>query len=296
MLNKDGQDGQDIYASTGRLEMDNWSGSLYVKKYWYIFRLVWIEQMAYRVNFFLEIGSVMVSSVIVVLLWLAVYRSAHQESIGGYSPGEMVTYLLGGGFINSFLLTTAENPETSQSIQEGTLSNLLAQPMHPYSVWLLRDLGTKGFLVVLGVIGYGVVSLFFREYLRPPSSAWMVGLLLVALLLAALLQFLLFEALSLLAFWVENTYGIRFTMRVIMAVAGGALIPLALFPAGVRAVLEWLPFYFLLYFPMQIYLGKIAPHEIAPGFGKELIWIAGLALANWMIWKRGIRHYVAMGD
>jgi len=42
----------------------------------------------------------------------------------------MVTYLLGAGLINSFILTTAENPETSQSIQDGTLSRLLIVVHH----------------------------------------------------------------------------------------------------------------------------------------------------------------------
>ena len=53
---------------------------------------------------------------------MAIYRYSGRDVIGGYSLAEMVTYLLGAGLINSFILTTAENPETSQSIQDGTLS------------------------------------------------------------------------------------------------------------------------------------------------------------------------------
>jgi len=70
-------------------------------KFGYIFRLVWIERMAYRVNFLMEIASGILSSVIVIFLWIAIYRSAGTEIIGGYSLREMVTYLLGGGRINS---------------------------------------------------------------------------------------------------------------------------------------------------------------------------------------------------
>jgi ABC-type uncharacterized transport system permease subunit len=52
--------------------------------------------MIYRVNFSLEILSGILSSLIVVFLWLAVYRSSTRGVIGGYSVAEMVTYLLGG--------------------------------------------------------------------------------------------------------------------------------------------------------------------------------------------------------
>jgi len=101
--------------------------------------------MVYRVNFFLEILSGILSSLIVVFLWMAIYRYSGRDVIGGYSLAEMVTHLLGAGLINSFILTTAENPETSQSIQDGTLSRLLIQPINPYGIWLVRDLGSKAF-------------------------------------------------------------------------------------------------------------------------------------------------------
>jgi ABC-2 type transport system permease protein len=114
--------------------------------------------------------------------------------------------------------------------------------------------------------------------------------------LAALLQFLMFEALSLLAFWVENTYGIRFTMRVVMEVAGGAIIPLSFFPGMLQTVFECLPFPFLIYLPMRIYLNKITPAQVSGEFIKEGLWIIGLAVVNLVVWKKGTRQYVSMGD
>lgn len=87
-------------------------------KFWCVFRLVWIERMAYRINFLMEIISGILSSLIVVFLWITIYRGSGREVIGGYSIQEMVTYLLGGGLINSFILTTAENPEATQTIQD----------------------------------------------------------------------------------------------------------------------------------------------------------------------------------
>jgi len=261
-----------------------------------VFKLVWIERMVYRVNFLLEILSGILSSLIIVFLWMAIYRSAAKGVIGGYTLGEMVTYLLGAGLINSFILTTAENPETSQSIQDGTLSTLLIKPMSPYGIWFVRDMGSKMFLFLLGLAGYLVILFFFREYLVLSASPGQLLLFLLSLALAALLQFFLFEALSLLAFWVENTYGIRFTMRVIMEVVGGAIIPLSFFPQILQKIFFCLPFPFLIYLPMRICLGRIPLGEVPVEFMKELGWILGLGVLNLIIWKRGIRQYVSMGD
>jgi ABC-2 type transport system permease protein len=264
-------------------------------KFWCIFRFVWIERMVYRINFFLEILSVILSSLIIVLVWLAIYKSSGRGVIGGYSIQEMVTYLLGGGLINSFILTTAENPETSQSIQEGTLSTMLIKPFSPYWVWFVRDLGSKAFFFLLGLVGYFGVFFFFRNYLLLPGFG-NFGLFLFSLMLAALLQFLIFECLSLLSFWVENTYGIRFTMRVIMEVIGGAIIPLSFFPIILQKIFLLLPFPFLIYLPMRIYLGKIETDMVPLELLKEAGWIVCLAFLNSIVWKKGVRQYVAMGD
>jgi len=47
---------------------------------------------------------------------------------------------------------------------------------------------------------------------------------------------------------------------------------------------------------MRIYLGKIPLEAIPWELVKEALWIAGLALLNRVVWKQGIRQYVAMGD
>jgi ABC-2 type transport system permease protein len=208
----------------------------------------------------------------------------------------MVTYLLGGGLINSFILTTAENPETSQNIQDGTLSNLLIQPVSPYGIWFFKDFGSKIFFFTLGLLGYAVVCLFFSNYLVFSPNLGYFFFFLSALFLASLLQFFIFQSFSLLSFWIENTYGLRFTMRVIMEVLAGAIIPLSFFPEILQEIFLLLPFRFLIYLPMNIYLGKIpfieAPFELLKGIG----WILGFGLLNLFIWKKGVRQYVAHGD
>jgi ABC-2 type transport system permease protein len=265
-------------------------------KFWCVFKLVWIERMAYRINFLMEVISAILSSLIIVFLWMAIYRSAGREVIGGYSVEQMVTYLLGGGLINSFILTTAENPETSQNIQDGTLSTLLVKPVTSYGIWFARDLGSKAFLFLLGLAGYFIVFFFMKDYLLGFAGLIPLSFFLLSLILAALLQFFLFEALSLLSFWVENTYGMRFTMRVIMEVLGGAIIPISFFPHLLEKIFLSLPFQFLIYIPMKIYLGKIPMSQVPLEMVKEVGWIVGLAVINGVLWKRGVRQYVSMGD
>ena len=261
-----------------------------------VFRIAWMERLAFRVNFVLEVASGILSAVIVVLVWMAVYRAAPRPLIGGYSLPEMVTYILGAGLVGSFILSTATNHETSASIQDGRLSLLLVQPLSPYWVWCARDLAGKAFYLATGLAGYAVVAVFFRDLLVPPASALHLLLFTASLALATILQFLLFQGASLLAFWMENTFGVRFTLRVVLEVAGGALIPVTLFPPALQAIFLALPFPSMIYLPMRIYLGKAVPGEVLADFAVEVAWIAGFAALNRALWKRGMLRYASMGD
>lgn len=267
-----------------------------LSRYGFAFRLVFMERMAYRVNFFLEVLSGIFASLIVVFLWLAVYRSSGASELGGYSLPQMVTYLLGGGLINTFILTTADNPETSQSILEGDLSGLLVRPMSPYGLWFARDMGSKLFLLLLGGAGYAVVLAFFSGYLLGPAGPAALVLTLALAACAALVQFFLFQSLSLLAFWVEYTYGFTFVTRVLMEVVGGAIIPLSFFPPVLQRAFMATPFPYLVYVPMQTWLGLIAPSEALSALGRSAAWAAALGLVNLFLWRRGVRQYVSMGD
>ena len=265
-------------------------------KFFAVLRIAWMERLAYRTNFILEVASGIFSAVVLVLLWMAIYRFAPGPRIGGYSLPEMVTYLLGAGLAGSFILTTATNHESSESIRDGRLSLLLIQPLSPYWMWFARDLAGKAFYLAIGLLGYAAIAASFNGFLIPPASGLHLALFAAALGLAAVLQFLLFQAASLLAFWMENTFGLRFTLRVVLEVAGGALIPLALFPPAVQATFLALPFHYLFDLPMRIYLGKATPGAALAAFTAEMAWIAGLALANRLIWTAGLARYSSMGD
>jgi len=52
-----------------------------------IFKLVWIERLVYRVNFCLEVLSGILSSLILVFLWMAIYRYSGKDAWDLVCPG-----------------------------------------------------------------------------------------------------------------------------------------------------------------------------------------------------------------
>lgn len=149
---------------------------------------------------------------------------------------------------------------------------------------------------MLGFAGYLAVLVFLRDLLLPAPGPGHLLLFLVSVGLASVVQFFVFQVLGLLSFWMENTYGIRFAARVVMEVVAGAINPLSFFPRILHDLFLLLPFPLMIYLPMRIYLGKIPLEQIPFELLKGIAWIAFLVLLYRLLWVKGIRQYVSMGD
>ncbi len=267
----------------------------FVNKYLYIFKSTWQEFMAYRANFFLEIFGMMALFGAILFLWISVYANSASGTIGGYTLPEMLTYIVGGALISSFVMSTVQGDEIDQDINEGLVSAYLLKPLNTSFYWLIRDISRKTLTIFFGIISF--IALFFiaRKFLLPPVSLSMFATAAIFVIAGVFLHFEIFYISAIASFWLGRTWGLRFAIRVIMEIATGAVIPLSLMPGLWGDILEFLPFKFLVYLPLQIYLGKLSVMEIAGEFLYFLAWLLFLGIVSWQLWKRGIKSYTASG-
>lgn len=266
-----------------------------MKIYWHIAKATWQEYLSYRLNFLLEVIGGIFTMFIAIAVWYAVFAGDSTRIIGTYTLGQMVSYLLIAGIISTILFLTAQGDDINNDINRGTISALLIKPINVPFYWFTRDFVRKFFTLILGIAELAIIIFLFRNYIILPSSILNLALFGFAIILAAILHFLLFAVLSVIAFWFEETWGWRFVMRIVMEIAAGAIIPLSLFPDFWRTIFEILPFQYFIYFPMQIYFGKIDASGIFTGFAFVLAWLLILSFLFLILWKRGVRRYVGYG-
>ena len=75
----------------------------------------------------------------------------------------------------------------------------------------------------------------------------------------------------------------------------GQIAPLTFFPQSVRDIARFLPFNYTLGFPAQIFVGTIAPRDIALGFAVQCGWIVVGLAASVVLWRGGLKRYTAYG-
>lgn len=266
-----------------------------LQKYFYIFKSTWQEFMAYRANFFMEIlgGAALFGAIL--FLWVSVYKNSPEGVISGYTFREMITYLIGTGLISSSILLISQGDQIDQDINRGFLSNYLLKPVNVNFFWLVRDIARKVLTTIMVMAAFSVIIVLGGKYLLMPASLAILLLVFLAVMLGSLMHFIFFYLASVIAFWLGRTWGVRFVIRITMEIATGAIIPLSFLPGIWKNIFEFLPFKFIAYFPMQIYLGKIAMPEVLFGLTEEFFWLVILAVFGWYLWQKGVKHYTASG-
>ena len=256
-----------------------------MKKYLAVAKATWQEYLAYRTNLFLEVIGGFIAQLVIIAVWFSIFKDLKTEVVGGYSLPEMITYLLGAGIINSFILIASQGDEINDDINQGSLSGFLVKPFSVPLYWLSRDFCRRALTFILGIGEYLVIILILSNYFVFPFSLTNFLVFCLAVFLGGILHFFLFYIFSIIAFWMDQTWGPRFVIRVIMSIATGSLIPLSLFPDTWQLVFNLLPFKFMAYFPLQIYLGKASLTEIILGFSTVLVWISALIGISIWLWE-----------
>ncbi len=252
--------------------------------------------MSYRTAFWLEASVAFLAQLgVAYFLWRAVYEATGRPIIGGYTEAEMLLYYILAILLGKVIRGQERASSLAQDVYEGSLSRYLVYPGDYLAFKYAEHLGTMT-PAVLQLLLFGFASLPFLE--APAAAGIGAGSLargIFAVALGNLLNFLLLYPIQGIAFWAENVWSLSVLMRLTASLLGGAMMPLALFPAGARALLEWSPFPYLYDFPVNVLLGRIPPDQWLRGVAIGVAWCGLLHAVGRWVWRRGGLSYTGVG-
>lgn len=252
----------------------------------------WEETVSYRLNFVMWRVRTVLQILTLYFLWLSIMPK--EGVFFGYTQTLMLTYILGTSLFSSIILSTRSH-EIGEQINKGDLSNFLIRPINYFFYWFARDLGDKAMNILFATIE--ITILFF--ILRPPiliqTDFVFIIFTFIAAIFALILYFLFNVLLGFLGFWSPETWAPRFIFTTILGFFAGGLFPLDILPKGIFSVFQLLPFSYLLYFPLKIYLGQLSPTEVFFGLLVSFLWVLVMYQLVNFIWLKGLRMYTAQG-
>jgi ABC-2 type transport system permease protein len=179
-------------------------------------------------------------------------------------------------------------------LRKGEIAVDLIRPVS-YPRYLAADaLGQAAFYGVFAIAPTVVVAgLVFG--VEPPASPIHFAAFVLAVVLSLTVSFTFGYLSALLAFWFLTTLHFEWSLGAFFKVFGGAFLPLWFFPPVLAEVADWLPFRYLNFVPLAIYLGRVPAPELAATLLLGIAWVAALlGLAAWL-WSRSVRRLVIQG-
>jgi ABC-2 type transport system permease protein len=227
---------------------------------------------------------------IMLALWVAVAKEApvgrfDERGFQAYFLATLITRLATGAWVVWDL---------NQEIRQGTLSMRLLRPVNPLLSFLSDNLGALPmrlaivFPIFLGIVlwlGPGVLS-------HDPVQLALVPVTYAG---AFLMTFTLMAAIGTLAFYWEQSLSVFDLYLGLYFVFSGYIMPLELFPGWLREVAGWLPFRYMLSFPVENLLGLVDRAGALRALAMQWGYVAVFTAALVVLWRNGVRRYGAFG-
>ena len=264
-------------------------------RYWTIFKISFAQEFAYKLNFVMWRVRNVLQVFIVFFLWDSVFADPGRV-VFGYDREKIITYVFGALILRA-LIFSARSVDVPGEIAEGTLTNYLLKPVNYFKYWLTRDISSKALNLAFAVVEMTILFFLLKpEFFFQTNAVYLIGFI-VSLVIANFLLFVIRFITSFITFWApEMAWGSQFLVVVTFTdFLSGSIFPLDIFPAMAQKILYMTPFPYILFFPLQVYLGKVTPEFMLQGISISIAWCLIMVAVMSMVWGAGLKVYRAEG-
>jgi ABC-2 type transport system permease protein len=265
-----------------------------IGKYLSVFNIGLQNTFVYRWNYFLRALFALIPLAGTVFLWEAIFKE-RGGSLHGYDYSSMIYYYLLTILVSNLVVPTEDEWQIAADIREGQINALLTKPMsylaYRFSIFLSGRLVYT--LVTLPPIA--LIFVYFREYIVLPADPLVYVLTAASIIMAGFIQFFITYSLSMFAFWILEISTIVFIVYSFEYFLGGQMFPIDIMPDTVQAVMKWLPFYYELFCPVAIFMGRLNGIELIEALAIQAGWLLLTWACAKAMWRRGLGHYQAVG-
>ena len=254
-----------------------------------LLRVGFSEAVAYRAEMLIWVLATTMP-LIMLALWSAVAREA---PVGRFGEAQFTAYFL-ATFIVRQLTGSWAAWQLSFEVRQGTLAMRLLRPIHPLFSYAAENIAAMPLRLVVAV-PVAVVMLVVVGARSLPSDPLLWGIFLLALAGGWAVTFLANVAVGCLALYIESSLKVWDVYLALFFVFSGYLIPVELFPHGLRAVTDWLPFRYQIGVPVEVMTGAYGRAQALGMLGRQWAYVAALLGGSLLLWSRGLRRFAAYG-
>lgn len=247
--------------------------------------------LAYKFEMLLTVFFGPLSLLVTYLLWKAIFAYNGAEVIGGFTFDEMVAYYVLSWFV--FILRYNDIEDwIIHDVRMGNIVKNLVKPVGYIMEGFLFTLGHRSLALFIEAIPILIIGVFLFKI----KVIWTYLILfLISVSLALLLNYFICCIVGMTSFWIVHSRGLSRLKRILISFLSGNMIPLTFFPLAFQNISFYLPFQYLTYVPINIFLGKYSFMEIFRLFSMEIAWIIVFYAMAILVYNRAIRRSSSVG-
>ncbi|MBD5524665.1 MAG: hypothetical protein HDR04_09635 [Lachnospiraceae bacterium] len=248
--------------------------------YLYLFGYTIKSKIMYRMTFLIDVISALLTCFIQTSLWQALLTGNYMS---GLSFEVMVPYVIityfSAALTHINIAVVIEN-----SIRDGSILYNLIRPVN-YRRYLLSGMvGENTFKACINTLIIFIASIFVYGIYVPKSFLCVLGFV-ISLSLGVMLMFEITYVCGLSAFWLQRTWFIDWFLEAFVIFFGGSAVPLWFYPEILQKVSIILPFRYVSYEAINIYLGHYNMEVCITKILISILWIIVLRTAGTVMWK-----------
>ncbi len=255
------------------------------------FKTTFASMLQYRASLVIWMIGHVLEPLVYLIVWSTVSVSVG-GAVGGYSTQQFAGYFIVLMLVNHVTFAWIMW-EYEYRIREGTLSAALLKPVHPIHADIADNVSSKLITLPLMLLIAGGLATLFHPQLAP--QWWAMVAAVPALFLAFLVRFLVEWCLAQAAFWTTRVTAVNQVYFVLLLFLSGQIAPLTLFPHAIQVAAAFLPFRWMIGFPVELLLGRLSLTETLVGLGAQAVWVVVCYFLLKVVWNAGVRIYTAVG-
>lgn len=261
-----------------------------------IFKTCVAERLAYRGDFALGTLMRFLPIVTQVFLWSAIFSAQPAgHTIKNYNQNDFVAYYLLTMVARAFSSMPGLASSIAGQIRNGEIKKFLIQPVSMLGYLFLSRAAHKAVYFAVATAPFALVFALCRGYFPGWPAGWQLAAGICSLVLSFALGFFLESTLGMIGFWLLEVNSLLFVYMLFNFFFSGHMFPLVMLPDWANAVLQFLPFQFLAYFPAAVLLGKVHGMQLAWGLAVQAVWTLLFFVAAQVAWRKGLVRYSGFG-
>lgn len=263
-----------------------------LKAYAAVFTISLKNSLAYKHDFVLMLVFFMLTYLVSIAVWLAVYHFAGATSIDGLSLYAMFAYFLVIAAVSTITAWPSIMEKVSKDLQGGGIMRSFIRPVGYIQQLFISSMPESIVLFLAAMLPITVIVIIVGHF---SVSALTLLFFLVEVVLAWVLINLMGFIIGSSAVYLTNIYGVANTVQWIIGILGGAIVPLLFFPSWAYNLLMLTPFALSLYVPVGTVLGIIQTQIAVRSMLLDILWIGIFSAVSFFLWKRAEKKINAVG-